>query len=103
MKSSESEKSQFEDLKRTIAKLSSDKIDLSKKIDEKDREFEEYLKIATMAVVDCTDDFRVMNSFGAVDVIFKEVIKSFERGVNLIRMVHKITKNFKEKSDDFFQ
>ncbi len=100
MKSSDSDKNQFEDLKKTISKLSSDKIDLSNKIEEKDRDISEYLRISNMAIVDCSEDLRVMNSYGAVDVIFKEVEKSFERGVNLIRMVHKITKNFKEKFDD---
>ncbi len=100
MSSNDIDKNQFDDLKKTIAKISSDKIDLSNKLDEKNSEIAEYLNIAGMSVIDCTDDLRVLQDYGATAVVFKEVIKSFDRGVNLVRMVHKITRNFKEKFDD---
>jgi hypothetical protein len=42
--------------------------------------------------VDTNSDFRIINYFGATDIIFEEVKKKFQKGENIIKLVNKISK-----------
>lgn len=80
------------ELRERLAKVQGEKDDLNKKLQKNAEEHEAMLRIADMAIVESSDDFRIINSSGAIEYIFKDVIKKFERGENLIIFVKKITK-----------
>jgi PAS domain-containing protein len=85
-----------QDYKNTI-------IELKDKLEAQNQEVSELLKHFELAIVDTKDDMRIMNSFGAIDEIFGDAEKQFERGNSLIKAIYKVTKNSKprpEETDD---
>lgn len=63
----------------------------------------EVLNYAEMAIVDTRADMRIISSDGAVDTIFKEGLKYFERGESLLTVVQKSTHNNKPSIDNVYQ
>ncbi len=68
-------------------------IQLYDKVNKQQDELSDILNQFELVIVETTSDLRIMNSYGAVDSIFKAAIKKFERGENLLKIVYKITKN----------
>ncbi|MDQ1267156.1 MAG: hypothetical protein QG635_2310 [Bacteroidota bacterium] len=62
-------------------------------------EITEMMKYFEFAIVETKDDMRIINSNGAVDEIFKDVIKNFNRGENLVKLIYRTCKNTKEKEE----
>lgn len=90
----------IEELEKRINRLNSDKEELRKKIQKQQDYIQDIFKYSDTAVVECTDDFRIINSNGSIEYIFKDAMKSFEQGQNLMMMVYKATHNIKEKLED---
>ena len=64
-------------------------IQLYDKVNYQQEELSDILNQFELVIVETTGDLRILNSYGAVDIIFKAAIKSFERGENLLKIVYK--------------
>lgn len=73
---------------------------LNKKINRLESEQSEILKYSDMAVVETRPDLRIVNSFGAVELLFEEAIKYFERGENLFKVIYKTTNNTRPATEE---
>ncbi len=77
----------------TDVELRNQIIQLYEKVNKQQDELSDILNQFELVIVETTSDLRIMNSYGAVDSIFKAAIKKFERGENLLKIVFKVTKN----------
>lgn len=82
-----------QDYKKTIAEL-------REKIENQNQETFDLLKYFDLVIIDTKDDMRIMNSFGAVEELFGDAEKFFERGNSLIKAIYKVTKNTKPRPDE---
>ena len=53
-----------------------------------------------LAIVDTTEDMRIVNSLGSTEHVFAGAGEKFERGKNLLKMVYMTTRNSKEKAEE---
>jgi PAS domain-containing protein len=80
------------ELKQTVKELRD-------RIEAQNDEQMELLRFFELAVVETTADMRIINSYGADDLIFEDAKKLLERGENLIKVVYKSTKSTKERTE----
>ena len=85
---------------RYIKKLIAEKKELIDRIEFKDQEISDVLAYAGVAIIETTGDLRIINTLGAVDIIFNEVAEKVTRGGNLMILVKKATKSVKQKNED---
>ena len=88
-----------QEYRKTIAEL-------REKIESQNQETFDLLKYFDLVIIDTKDDMRIMNSSGAVEELFGEAEKFFERGNSLIKAIYKVTKNTKprpEEDDDEYR
>ena len=86
-------------LRSQLSKYESRLKEYESKIQTQEAEMNELLKYSEMAIVEFTADFRIINSYGAIEKIFESVAEKIERGKNLLTMIYKTTRNTKEKID----
>mgnify|MGYP003591918600 FL=1 len=82
-----------QEYRKTIAEL-------REKIESQNQETFDLLKYFDLVIIDTKDDMRIMNSSGAVEELFGEAEKFFERGNSLIKAIYKVTKNTKPRPEE---
>ena len=96
----DSPQNQINDKDRYIKKLIAEKKELIDRIEFKDQEISNVLGYAGVAIIETTGDLRIINTLGAVDIIFNEVSEKVTRGGNLMILVKKATKSVQQKNED---
>lgn len=76
---------------------------LKKRLYKLEDDYSEALANADLAIVETKPDMRILNSDGAIDSIFEEGIKYFERGENLLKVIVKTTHNNRPTVDNVYQ
>ncbi len=85
----------IQDYKNTITELRA-------RIDNQNQENFDLLKYFELVIIDTKDDLRIVNTYGAVEELFGDVEKFFERGNSLIKAIYKVTRNTKPRIEESF-
>lgn len=94
------EQNKINDLEKQIKRLRLTKNELLESIQQKDAQITEILENSKMVLIDTTNDLRIINSIGPIEIVFKEASDNIERGKELTHAVYKATKSIRDKDND---
>ncbi|MFP4370431.1 MAG: PAS domain-containing protein [Candidatus Kapaibacterium sp.] len=93
--------------KDTIESVNHEKEELKRRLSNSEDQIMEIMKYFDLAVIDTSEDMRIVGSMGSVDSVFGTYSSEVIQGKNLLKAVYKLTKNTREKDavkkneDDF--
>jgi PAS domain S-box-containing protein len=90
----------FESLEKKVKKLERENAELRTNNSSKSDQLNEVLKYSDMLVVNTTNDLRVMNHFGAADLVLERHSKNLLSGADLVKIIYQTTKNFYDKNSN---